>query len=98
MYCDFSPIMDTDSDWGYTCIGSEAEMGNFRFQNEETNKKFREATKYIEEQESKNVKDSALALTMSFLAPAFLYLLLSAAIVLLKNISSYVIKGPKKNA
>lgn len=94
--CEIFPVADTISVWSYSCMGGDWDGDRFYFQDEQTDNKFREAVKLIDEESAKNEKLKTKALSFSLLAPFIIYFLLSLSFFLLIKIFKYVIYGHKK--
>lgn len=95
--CRIYSVSGSNKNWMYSCAGGYGET--FYFQEEKTNKKFREARKEIEEQRRSNEKKEIMLYISAVLSPIFIYIMLSFVFVFLVKIVRFVIHGgcTKKN-
>ena len=96
MSCRIYPMRESDRDWIYECLSQEPE--SFRFIDDRTNKKFRQAVEVLRNQTEQNKILALRNQILSVLLPLFGYLLLSLLIALLAKVSRFVIHGRQVNA
>lgn len=96
MSCNIEPMPNSATDWVYRCFKGEPEA--FRFADESTNQKYRQAVSAIKDQMQRNDSMAFRAQLASVLAPLFFYGLLSLSFLVLAKLSRFIINGRWSNA
>lgn len=92
-FCRISPISGTKDEWGYQCAGPEIAPESFKFADEETNIKFKNAINQIENEMEENEGIQIRAYIASVLMPLIFYFLVSMVVFFAIKLVRYVING-----